>query len=171
MLLLEDEEAVRALAQRILEQAGYVVHAASSPADAVARLGSTAFDVVVTDVIMPGQSGPDFVAGLDERLPVVFVSGYTGAGTARMHLERPTRVLVSKPFDPASLARSVRRVLDAAGTEDVEGHAHRLGGHLLQPIPAPATDASDTGDAAMGEPGTARLGRGSDRLPSEGGER
>ena len=115
VLLLEDEEAVRLLAQRILERAGYRVHAAASPFDATTRLAELDFDVVVTDVIMPGQSGPDFVAGLDAHVPVVFVSGYTGAGTTRMRLDLPTRALVPKPFSPASLAGTVRQVLDAAG--------------------------------------------------------
>ena len=43
------------------------------------------------------------------------MSGYTGAGTTRMRLDLPTRALVPKPFSPASLAGTVRQVLDAAG--------------------------------------------------------
>ncbi|MFN8631687.1 MAG: PAS domain S-box protein [Chloroflexota bacterium] len=118
ILLLEDEEAVRLLAQRILERAGYRVHAAESPADAVGRLGAAAYDVIVTDVIMPGQSGPDFVDAVDSGVPVVFMSGYTGAGTSRMHLDWPTRALVAKPFDPVGLAGAVRKVLDARTRRD-----------------------------------------------------
>jgi len=152
VLLLEDEEAVRMLAQRILEGAGYVVHAAASPADAVARLQAVEFDVVVTDVIMPGQSGPDFAALIDERVPVVFMSGYTGAGTARMHLDRPARVLVTKPFDPAGLAGSVRRVLDAAGTAEAAEGAPRAVGRVPTSIVAPSGAHGETAPAgALGE--------------------
>jgi PAS domain S-box-containing protein len=152
VLLLEDEEAVRALAARILEQAGYVVHRAPNPADAAARLAEVRVDAIVTDVIMPGQSGPDFVAGLDEGLPVVFMSGYTGAGTARMRLELPTRALVAKPFDPSALAGAVRRVLDAADAgATVRGAPPGADAEPGQSAIAAATsDQEAAGDAAPG---------------------
>jgi PAS domain S-box-containing protein len=114
VLLIEDEESVRALAERILAEAGYRVFAAPQPAAALAMLPDARPDVVVTDVIMPGMSGPDFVASLPIHLPVVFMTGYTGGDPSDLRLDLPTRILVPKPFEPATLARAVRTVLDAA---------------------------------------------------------
>jgi CheY-like chemotaxis protein len=115
VLLIEDEESVRALSERILTRAGYEVFPAADPAHAAALLPRARPDVVVTDVIMPGMSGPDFVAGLPLDLPVVFMSGYTGGDVNDLLLDLPTRLLVAKPFEPAALSRAVRTVLDAAG--------------------------------------------------------
>ena len=131
ILLIEDEEAVRALAERILAQAGYRVFPAADPAAALAILPEAHPDVVVTDVIMPGMSGPDFVASLPTDLPVVFMSGYTGGDPADLRLDLPTRLLVPKPFEPATLARAVRIVLDAAARDAAErGVARAPSGHV-----------------------------------------
>jgi FixJ family two-component response regulator len=71
--------------------------------------------IVVSDVVMPGASGPELVAGLRARLPrarVLYMSGYTGAAIRRRGLLQEGVPILEKPFTPEVLARKVREVLD-----------------------------------------------------------
>jgi two-component system, cell cycle sensor histidine kinase and response regulator CckA len=117
ILLVEDEETVRSLTARVLEEQGHrVLVAANGPeALALAGLESADIDLVVTDVIMPGMKGPELVAKLLELRPslkVLYVSGYAadslGLG-GRIDGEIP---FLPKPFTASVLARRVREVLD-----------------------------------------------------------
>jgi CheY-like chemotaxis protein len=117
LLLVEDEELVRALLSRLLAGLGYDVRAAGSGAEAleVAAALGRAPDLLVTDVVMPGMNGVDLAAALRRRHPglqALFISGHADEATrARIAAEPGTEFLL-KPFVPAVLARSVRRLLD-----------------------------------------------------------
>jgi PAS domain S-box-containing protein len=119
ILLVEDEEAVRRLALRLLTARGYRVTAASSGAEAL-RLwdeAATPFDLVVTDMVMPGGvSGRDLVARLAALRPglkAIFMSGYAGdAAGAGAPLHEGFDFL-QKPFEPNELLACVRARLDA----------------------------------------------------------
>ena len=116
ILLVEDEEAVRALARLALEQAGYRVHATANGGEALALCEAHAepFHLLVTDVVMPGIGGPELaqrLVALCPGLPVLYMSGYTERG-ASWFIEAGATFL-EKPFTPDSLARKVREVLDA----------------------------------------------------------
>jgi two-component system, cell cycle sensor histidine kinase and response regulator CckA len=117
VLLVEDEDGVRELASRVLRKQGYSVLATSSPDEAIdtmaARNGSV--DVLLTDVVMPGMSGPQLAARLRAVYPslrVVFMSGFTGDNVNLDQLRGED--ILAKPFTPADLARRVRDVLTAA---------------------------------------------------------
>ncbi len=113
ILVVEDDEAVRAIVGRTLRAAGYQVDTASSAAEALAALqaGPARFDLVLSDIVMPGgESGVDLaatVAARWPRLPVCLMSGYT-KGLA----DTSTRVL-QKPFTTAQLLAFVREGLVA----------------------------------------------------------
>jgi two-component system cell cycle sensor histidine kinase/response regulator CckA len=117
VLLCEDEDSVRRLMERILTRSGYTVLSAATPQIALEFLPthSEAIDVLVSDVIMPGLSGPELADRLRERLPslrTLFVSGYT-AETARGRGNLPTgSALLEKPFNRAGLLRALRDLLD-----------------------------------------------------------
>ena len=122
ILLVEDEEPVRRLVQRVLSQAGYRVLTAESGRDALQLVeqGGLDVDLVLTDLIMPGGiSGHDLGRRLRLRRPdqrLLYMSGYPRDGTARddpelrQHAPTPT---LAKPFTPASLLDSVRACLEA----------------------------------------------------------
>jgi hypothetical protein len=103
--------------ERILTQGGYTVISAATPDQALglASARSDAIDVLVSDVIMPGLSGPELASRLRENLPslrTLFVSGYT-AETARGRGNLPAgSVLLEKPFSRAALLRALRDLLD-----------------------------------------------------------
>jgi CheY-like chemotaxis protein len=117
VLLVEDEDIVRALLQRILENAGYQVLTAASGDDAlvVAAGHATPIDVLVTDVVMPGMSGREVAEQLREARPslsVIFVSGYTEEAIANHGVLGDRAVFLQKPFDAAAITAALRDVLD-----------------------------------------------------------
>jgi CheY-like chemotaxis protein len=114
ILLVEDEAMVRALARRVLERQGYRVLEAQA-ADEARRIfdgpDGPEIDLLLSDVVMPGKSGPELAVelqGLRPELNVLFMSGYTGT-----HL---TQQGVLKPFHPDALVRRIRRILDGPPT-------------------------------------------------------
>jgi CheY-like chemotaxis protein len=117
VLLCEDEDGVRHLIEVLLTARGYTVLAAADPRAAleIAAEREGAIDVIVTDVVMPGMSGPDLVgrlATLRPGLRTLFVSGYT-AEALRGRTTLPVgSAFLEKPFDEQSLLRAVRALLD-----------------------------------------------------------
>jgi CheY-like chemotaxis protein len=120
ILLVEDEPAVRRLAARALEEAGYRVLACADGAEAVAvaRGEKGRIHLVVSDVVMPGMDGPAVVQEIARVRPdarVLFVSGYLGnANDVLEQLARKGAPVLAKPFTPAALSNAVRSALDAA---------------------------------------------------------
>ncbi|HLE84167.1 MAG TPA: response regulator [Thermoanaerobaculia bacterium] len=117
VLVVEDEEAVRALTTKTLEARGYRVLAAASAEQAleVAQRHPERIPLVVTDVVMPGLSGGELAARLVELRPemrVIFVSGYTDDTIAHQGVLDPGVHFLQKPFALDALARKVREVLD-----------------------------------------------------------
>ncbi len=121
ILVVEDEAAVRKLAVSVLASGGYTVLEAGSPADGLdleARHPGR-IDLLLTDVVMPGMSGREMAERLVARRPemkVLFMSGYVDDAIASHGVLKPGIHLLRKPFAPASLAREVREVLDAASS-------------------------------------------------------
>jgi CheY-like chemotaxis protein len=116
ILLVEDEEAVRRLARRVLEGVGYQVLEAASGWEALALADGwrDKLDLVVTDVIMPGMSGQELSARLREQRPglrILYVSGYTDDAILQHGTLLPNTAFLQKPFSPGSLAQRVREVL------------------------------------------------------------
>jgi PAS domain S-box-containing protein len=118
VLLVEDEAPVRALAARILRRAGYSVIDCPSAADALRRIEAEPgrIELVVTDVVMPGMSGPDLVTRLVRLRPdirVLFMSGYPRDELDTLVPTASDYAFIQKPMSPAAFARAVRDVLDA----------------------------------------------------------
>jgi two-component system cell cycle sensor histidine kinase/response regulator CckA len=116
VLLVEDYRRVRELARKVLTRQGYRVLTASSGDEAVAlvRAFEGTIDVLVSDIVMPGASGPELARQLQEMRPglsTIFMSGYTGDALEALGLERNGAVFLQKPFTPAALAQKVREVL------------------------------------------------------------
>jgi PAS domain S-box-containing protein len=117
ILLVEDEDAVRALAKRILERQGYRVFEARHGADAlrVAEQLDGRIDLVLTDVVMPHMNGRELAERLAAIRPggaVLFMSGYTDDEIIRRGLLDPEMAFLQKPFTANALARAVRDMLD-----------------------------------------------------------
>jgi two-component system cell cycle sensor histidine kinase/response regulator CckA len=117
VLIVEDEAAVRLLARAILEKAGYRVFDAPDPqqAEDLFERNVDLFDLVVSDVVMPGLSGPKLFERLARQRPdlkVLFMSGYTDAAISSQGLIQPGVAYLQKPFTARALQRSARDALD-----------------------------------------------------------
>jgi signal transduction histidine kinase len=116
VLLVEDEESVRTLASRLLRGLGYRVEIAATGVEAVARSQADGpFDVLVTDVVMPGMNGREVAAALRARqpgLPVLFISGHS-ADVLDIRPDQDSRIdFLAKPFTKADLAERLQTLLD-----------------------------------------------------------
>jgi PAS domain S-box-containing protein len=115
VLLVEDEAAVRFLSRTILERAGYRVVEAQNPSDAEAAFKDDVA-LLVSDVIMPGSSGPALFQSLVTRRPdlkVLYMSGYTDDMITRTGRLTANMAFLQKPFTAEVFLRKVREVLDA----------------------------------------------------------
>ena len=118
ILLVEDDGALRELLSRTLNEAGYRVIAPPSPDEALRLVRERAADpdLLVTDVVMPGMSGPTLareLVAIKSGLRVLLISGYTDDAMLRMGAFDAGKALLLKPFGPASFLRKVRETLDA----------------------------------------------------------
>jgi CheY-like chemotaxis protein len=118
VLVVEDEDVVRAMACRGLRDHGYTVLEARNGAEALALVqGNPAtIDLVVSDVVMPELGGRELaarLASLEPALPVLYMSGYTGEDVIQRGLMDPGAPFQPKPFTPDDLARTVRELLDS----------------------------------------------------------
>jgi PAS domain S-box-containing protein len=121
ILLVEDDETVRAAVKRMLAARGYRLLVARNTEDAVAlaMAEADAIDLVLTDVIMPGLSGPDVVKAVQKhsrRARALFMSGYTDHSVLRDGVLGDGMAFIQKPFAPDALAKRVREVLDPASS-------------------------------------------------------
>jgi two-component system, cell cycle sensor histidine kinase and response regulator CckA len=117
ILLVEDELVVRRLVAEILESNGYtVLQAADGPsALELLRRHTSPVDLLVTDVVMPGMSGPDVagaVAAMRPGTQVLYISGYTDSSIGHHGVLEHGIAFLQKPFDADDLTRKVREVLD-----------------------------------------------------------
>jgi two-component system cell cycle sensor histidine kinase/response regulator CckA len=119
ILLVEDEDAVRAVARRVLTKYGYSVIEARDGGQALAFLGTHdgAIDLVLTDAVMPQMSGLELAAALGTlrpSLPVIVMSGYTDVDLVRRGALDSGAPILTKPFTVESLLTAVRAPLDRA---------------------------------------------------------
>ncbi len=122
ILLVEDDDPLRALTAELLRGAGYTVLEAAdgNAALEMAERHRNSIDLVLTDVIMPGMNGGDLVVHLRHLLPklaVLFMSGYASDLISRAGVPEPDRSVLHKPFTKRSLLTKVRLVLDEAATK------------------------------------------------------
>ena len=114
ILIVEDENAAREALRDILGGLGYEVVAAASGEEAGLLPAEEPFDVLLTDLMLPGIGGPQLVVGLRDRWPslrVILMSGYTEDEVARRGIAEGTVRFLQKPFGMAALARELRAVL------------------------------------------------------------
>jgi len=121
VLIVEDEELVRAFVVRALRSHGYRCREARDAGEALRLLeqDQARIDLVVTDVVMPGMSGGglgDRLALLRPGLPVLYTSAFVDEDVIRRGLLEQGRPFLQKPCTPSDLARKVREVLDAAAS-------------------------------------------------------
>jgi CheY-like chemotaxis protein len=125
---VEDEDAVRNIAARVLGAAGYTVLTAANGGEALLTCEAHPglIHLVLTDVVMPKMSGKALVerlAVLRPGLKVLFMSGYTDNAILHHGVLDPGTQFIGKPFNAADLTQKVREVLDEQPCEESSGPA------------------------------------------------
>jgi nitrogen-specific signal transduction histidine kinase/ActR/RegA family two-component response regulator len=125
ILLVEDDSIMRKVTRKILEEHGYTVLEAidGEAALAVIASNSTRIDLILTDVVMKGMSGPELVLQLMDWRPemkVVYISGYTGELVPHQEVRSGIRLL-EKPFTRLRLLKTIDEAL-GAGVKKIKDH-------------------------------------------------
>jgi CheY-like chemotaxis protein len=118
VLLVEDEELLRRMTREVLEASGYRVLEAAHGDEAIriSRSYPGTIQVMLTDVVMPGLSGPELarlLAGVRPRMKVLYVSGYPDDASVPAVRTAAGTDFLQKPFTPAALEGRLRALLDA----------------------------------------------------------
>src|SRR5258705_2157292 len=132
LLLVEDDNAMREMLESLFRQEGYVVSEASSAIAAMALVRETDFDVVLSDIKMPGKSGLELVGELRELrpdTPVVLMTAFGSIDTAVDAMRAGAFGYTTKPFQPEEVIRTVKRALDRRSVEDANRKQRAAGVH------------------------------------------
>jgi signal transduction histidine kinase len=116
VLMVEDADGLREPTRRLLQRQGYTVLVAQNADEAFQLFEQNpSIDVVLTDVVMPGASGPELISRLVERRPglkVIYMSGYTDEAIVQHGVLKPGIAFLHKPFTSETLGQKIREVLD-----------------------------------------------------------
>src|SRR6266705_2375840 len=116
LLLVDDDRRIRSLLSRFLLSEGYRVTTAESAAEARAKLEGLHFDLMILDVMMPGESGFEFARDLRTRssVPILMLTARGEAESRIEGLESGADDYVGKPFEPRELALRIGNILKRA---------------------------------------------------------
>jgi two-component system phosphate regulon response regulator OmpR len=113
ILVIDDDRRLRALLSRYLSENGFRITAAANSAEARQQIEGLSFDLMIVDVMMPGESGLDLTAGLRETMDVPILI-LTARGEAQWRiegLERGADDYLAKPFEPRELLLRINNIL------------------------------------------------------------
>lgn len=123
ILVVDDDSAVRMMLARLLRTQGYSVLQARDARDAHEVLDGDRPDLVISDIVMPGESGIELRRNIARRwpgLPVILISGYSAEGPAEFAARTPNTAFVQKPFHADHLLGLVRDILTPPATPEDE---------------------------------------------------
>ena len=130
LLVVDDDARLRELLRRYLSDSGFRVTAAADASEARSNLVSFAFDLVVLDVMMPGESGLELTRALrtEGRIPVLLLTAMAEPEDRVNGLEQGADDYLSKPFEPRELVLRIRNLLQRRPTADFASKDIRFGG-------------------------------------------
>jgi two-component system, OmpR family, phosphate regulon response regulator OmpR len=116
LLVVDDDRRIRDLLSRFLAGEGYRVSTADTAADARAKLNNLSFDLLILDVMMPGESGFDFAKAIrgDSSVPILMLTARDAAESRIKGLEMGADDYLSKPFEPRELSLRIANILKRA---------------------------------------------------------
>ena len=133
ILIVEDESVIRVALRRLLERHGYSLDEAGSVAEAESDFDLNAYDLIISDLRLPGAPGTDLIARAG-RVPVLIMTSYASLRSAVDSMRMGAVDYIAKPFDHADMLNAVQRV--------IEKHASKRN----TPSPAPKISTPDAAD-------------------------
>lgn len=130
LLVVDDDARLRELLRRYLSDNGFRVTLAADAREARANLASFAFDLIVLDVMMPGESGLDLTRALRSEgrgenrpphIPVLLLTAMAEPEDRVNGLEQGAADYLAKPFEPRELVLRIRNIIDRRGAADDPG--------------------------------------------------
>ena len=122
ILVVDDDKRLRSLLQRFLRDGGFYVSTAKDAEEARRQLKSYKFDLLIIDIMMPNESGLEFLAGLrqESSVPVIMLTAMGETADRIAGLERGADDYLPKPFEPQELVLRIKSILRRAPVENKE---------------------------------------------------
>ena len=138
ILVVDDDRRLRDLLHKYLVENGYMVTTVEDAAQARARLRGLTFDLIVLDVMMPGESGLELTKSLrdDNDVPILLLSAMGEASDRVAGFESGADDYLAKPFEPRELLLRIASILRRAGPPPEVPQAVRFGNFLFDPATA-----------------------------------
>jgi two-component system phosphate regulon response regulator OmpR len=135
VLVVDDDDKLRKLLARYLNDHGFIVATASDAADARAKLASLCFDMIVLDLMMPGESGLDFASNLRRTsgVPILMLTAMGEPEDRIAGLERGADDYLVKPFEPRELLLRIESILRRVPKPNLPVEPLRLGRLVFDP--------------------------------------
>lgn len=128
ILVVDDDTRLRELLRRFLSDRGLRVTTASDAADARAKLGSLDFDLIVLDIMMPGEGGLELTRWLrsERQIPILLLTAMDEVDSRIAGFESGADDYLSKPFEPRELILRIQAILRRSAVAQAEPNAHRV---------------------------------------------
>jgi len=135
ILVIDDDERLRVLLRRFLEESGFRVTDAGNASEARKILQGIAFDLLVVDIMMPGETGLEFLADIrkDNAVPALFLTAMSETENRIEGLEAGADDYMSKPFEPRELVLRIKRILQRNRSNDHFDMQINFGPFLFDP--------------------------------------
>ena len=119
ILVIDDDERLRLLLRRFLEESGFRVTDVGSAGDARKALDGLVFDLLIVDIMMPGETGLEFLTELrkNNAVPALFLTAMAETEHRIVGLESGADDYISKPFEPRELVLRIRSILNRAAAQ------------------------------------------------------
>lgn len=131
ILVVDDDRRLRELLKKFLTDSGFRVTTAESAGEAREKLVSIQFDLLVLDLMMPGESGLSLTSGLRETnmVPILMLTAMAEPEDRIDGLERGADDYLTKPFEPRELVARIRSILRRAGNQQSDSGEFQFGEH------------------------------------------
>ena len=125
-MIIEDDEEMRSLLKDFFEEEGFEIDSVSNGVDALRKLSKDHFDIVITDIRMPGLTGLDIlprIRRLKPEIPIIVMTAYGSDDLRRRSLERGATIYLEKPIHLSKLRRLIREMVLRKSLEQTWGNA------------------------------------------------
>ena len=120
MLVVDDDEGIRSLVKKYLNENNYLITTSDSAEDASKKIEIIKFDLIILDIMMPGKSGLEFIKDNEKKLetPIILLTAKGGADERIEGLEIGADDYLPKPFEPKELVLRIKNIIEKTKKND-----------------------------------------------------